>query len=72
MTSELGQLGVGTQDAFLDRPEVDENSDPLLDSDDTAEAVLIVTDPVADAELPDGLFSGGLERAGRQMAARYC
>jgi hypothetical protein len=52
--SELGELGIWRDDSFLPRAEVDEHGGLILDTDDPAEAVTVVSHLVLHIEYFDG------------------
>lgn len=72
--SEFEHGGVGLGDAFPPRSEVDEYRDfaVAFHADGPAEAVLVVSDAVADGEVLARCFDPGLEGAGGQDAADCC
>lgn len=72
--SEFEHGGVGLGDAFPPRSEVDEYRDVAVafHADGPAEAVLVVSDAVADGEVLARCFDPGLEGAGGQDAADCC
>ena len=59
---EFDQLGAGRSQALVVRPEINEHADSLLNTDDRAEAVLVVGHPVID-RVTLGLLGGTMVSA---------